>query len=88
MVGEHLTERDGSRALQVERATRAMEELRNAASAAEPEFAAELACTSPQLRESALDLVQHLAVRRHHVRELQSNLTQLGRSSLGRRRRT
>ena len=65
MVGEQLTERDGSRALRVERATRGMEE----------EFAAELARTSPQLRASALNLVQYLAVRRHDVRELQSDLT-------------
>ena len=84
MVGRRFTEREVSRGLRVERATRGIEQLRKAALAAEDEFAAELGRTAPQLRESAHNLVQYLAVRRHDVRDLQSELSQLGLSSLGR----
>jgi pyruvate kinase len=73
-----------SRAMRLQRAARGVAELLGAAAAAEGEFAAELRAVAPSMRESALNLVHYLAVRRHDVRELQDLLEREGLSSLGR----
>ena len=78
------TEREVARTLRLERAARAVEELRGAALAAEREFGDELGLVAPAMRESAYNLVHYLAARRHDVRPLQEELTRLGLSSLGR----
>jgi pyruvate kinase len=70
--------------LRLERVARGVEELRCAALAAEQEFRTELDLVAPTMRDSALNLVHYLAVRRHDVRELQDELARLGLSSLGR----
>jgi pyruvate kinase len=73
-----------SYAIRIERAIRAIEQLRGDALTLETEFAASLQCTSPYARESAYNLLHYLALRRHDIRELQHNLSSLGLSSLGR----
>src|SRR5215467_3039710 len=84
MEFKQRTEREVSRAIRLRRAKRAVEELLRAALATEQEFSAELKLVAPSMRESAFNLVHYLAVRRHDVRELQSELARLGLSSLGR----
>jgi pyruvate kinase len=84
MTAPRRTEREVARSLRLNRATRSVQGLRQAALAAEQEFAAELDAVAPSMRESAYNLVHYLAVRRHDVRELQDELTRLGLSSLGR----
>jgi pyruvate kinase len=81
---KRFTEREVSRGLLIERATRGVEQLRRAALAAEEEFGVELGLTAPELRESAYNLIHYLSVRRHDVRPLQDDLSRLGLSSLGR----
>jgi pyruvate kinase len=63
---------------------RGVDDLRGAAYEAEQEFTAEFELVAPLMRESALNLVHYLAVRRHDVRALQDELARLGLSSLGR----
>jgi pyruvate kinase len=84
MTAPRRTEREVARTLRLNRATRSLQGLRQAALAAEQEFAVELDAVAPAMRESAYNLVHYLAVRRHDVRELQDELTRLGLSSLGR----
>jgi pyruvate kinase len=84
MTSTRRTEREVTRMLRLERATRGVEELRHAALAAEQEFSGELDAVAPPMRESAYNLVHYLAVRRHDVRDLQNDLARLGLSSLGR----
>jgi pyruvate kinase len=84
MIARRRTEREVARMLRLERAARGVEELRQAALAAELEFGPELDAAAPEMRESACNLVHYLAVRRHDVRSLQDELARLGLSSLGR----
>jgi pyruvate kinase len=70
--------------VRLERALQGVEQLRQAALAAEKEFAAELDRVAPELRASADNLVHYLALRRHDLRILQDDLIRLGLSSLGR----
>jgi pyruvate kinase len=84
MTAKQRTEREVTRALRLERASRGVEELRHAALTAEQEFGADLDLAAPSMRESAYNLVHYLAVRRHDVRQLQDELSRLGLSSLGR----
>ncbi|HVN35921.1 MAG TPA: pyruvate kinase [Casimicrobiaceae bacterium] len=84
MTIKQRTEREVSKALRLERTARGVAELRQAALAAEREFAPELEAVAPSMRESAHNLVHYLAVRRHDVRQLQDDLARLGLSSLGR----
>jgi pyruvate kinase len=73
-----------SYALRIERAIRAIEQLREEALTLETEFAPALSRTAPEARESAYNLIHYLALRRHDIRELQYELSVLGLSSLGR----
>jgi len=58
--------------------------LREDALRVENDFRAELDAVAPAYRDSAANLLHYLAIRKHDVRELQSNLHRLGLSSLGR----
>ena len=73
-----------SRSLQIQDALRAVEELRKEAVAIETEFAESLRRIPPETRDSALNFLHYLAVRRRDVSELQDLLSRLGLSSLGR----
>lgn len=84
MTPRLLPDTEATRSSRLERAARAVDELRRAALEAETEFAAELAPLEAPMRESARNLVHYLAVRRHDIRELQDELARLGLSSLGR----
>jgi pyruvate kinase len=79
-----VTERDVPRQDHLTQAKHGVEELRRAALAAQKEFDAELELVSPSMRQSALNLVHYLGVRRHDVRPLQDVLARIGLSSLGR----
>jgi pyruvate kinase len=70
-------------ALRIERAIRAMEQLKASALALEKEFEAALQRTSPTARESAYNLIHYLALRQHDIRDLQYTLSSMGLSSLG-----
>jgi pyruvate kinase len=78
------TQRELSRILRIDRAARAVTELRAATVDAEVDFAGELGAVAPSMRESAVNLLHYLAVRSHDVRDLQDQLERLGLSSLGR----
>ncbi|MFZ4639338.1 MAG: pyruvate kinase [Nodosilinea sp.] len=82
--GDRLSSVELSRRLRIDRALRSVSQLRHEALLAEQEYATVLARIAPDLRESAYNLVHYLAVRRHDLRDLQSDLRQLGLSSLGR----
>lgn len=84
MSATHETDSEVSWANRLEQAKHGVEALRHAALAAEQEFSAEVGLTAPSMRESAVNLVHYLAVRRHDVRALQEELARLGLSSLGR----
>ena len=75
---------ENSRSLQIQDALRAVEELRKEAIAIETEFAETLQRIPPETRDSALNFLHYLAVRRRDVSELQDQLSRLGLSSLGR----
>ncbi|MFA6310409.1 MAG: pyruvate kinase [Sterolibacterium sp.] len=75
---------DVSRAGQIERALRAVEQLRKEALQLEEKFAETLRRTAPALRNSAANLMHYLAVRHNDIRNLQRDLAKLGLSSLGR----
>jgi pyruvate kinase len=70
--------------IRLDRAIRAIEQLRQDGLALEQEFAPELQSTALACRESAYNLIHYLALRRHDIRELQYDLSTLGLSSLGR----
>lgn len=78
------TEAEGAWANRLAQVRHGVEELRRAALAAESEFDGEIKRATPSMRESAVNLVHYLAVRRHDVRPLQDELARLGLSSLGR----
>lgn len=59
-------------------------ELRDEALAAEKALAAEIASVDPSHRESAANVVHYCALRAHDLRELQTQLSDEGLSSLGR----
>ncbi|MCC8404593.1 pyruvate kinase [Paraburkholderia sp. MMS20-SJTN17] len=84
MKVEQCTEREASRVTQFGQSKSGVEQLWRAALAAEQEFGAEFELVAPSMRESAVNLVHYLAVRRHDVRALQDELARLGLSSLGR----
>ena len=84
MSARRESESEASRAIRLAQAKHGVEELRRAALAAEQESSAEFVLTAPSMRESAVNLVHYLAVRRHDVRALQDELARLGLSSLGR----
>ncbi|WP_233808165.1 pyruvate kinase [Paraburkholderia sp. HP33-1] len=84
MKVEQCTEREASWVAQFGQSKSGVEELWRAALAAEQEFSAEFELVAPSMRESAVNLVHYLAVRRHDVRALQDELARLGLSSLGR----
>ena len=73
-----------ARTLRINRVLQAVSQLWSEILAAEQEYAPVLSQISPVLRESAYNLVHYLAVRRHDLRPLQADLSQLGLSSLGR----
>jgi len=81
---KRFTATEVSRAMLVERSFRGVEQLHRAALAIEEELADALGRTAPESRESAYNLAHYLGVRRHDVRELQRDLSNLGLSSLGR----
>jgi pyruvate kinase len=66
------------------RALRRMHDLRRAALDFEAQHADAIAATAPGLRASARNLVHYLAIRSYDIRALQSDLTDLGLSSIGR----
>ncbi len=70
-------------AIRIERAIRALEQLKDSAVGIERDFEAALQRTAPYHRESAYNLLHYLALRRHDIRELQLELSHLGLSSLG-----
>ncbi|CAB3793203.1 hypothetical protein LMG28614_03671 [Paraburkholderia ultramafica] len=84
MSARRRTESEIAWAVRLAQAKHGVEELRRAALAAEQEFSAEFQSTATSMRESAINLVHYLAVRRHDVRALQDELARLGLSSLGR----
>jgi pyruvate kinase len=73
-----------ARTLRIDRVLQAVSQLWSEILAAEQEYGPVLSKISPVLRESAYNLVHYLAVRRHDLRPLQADLSQLGLSSLGR----
>jgi pyruvate kinase len=73
-----------ARSLRIDRVLRSLSQLRQEILLAEQEYTAVLAKIAPDLRESAYNLIHYLALRRHDLRDLQSDLRQLGLSSLGR----
>jgi pyruvate kinase len=76
--------RAASRDVLASRAVRRLEKLRAAALALEARHESLISATDPALRRSACNLVHYLAVRSYDVRGLQSDLAQMGLSSLGR----
>ena len=84
MATKRLAETPSATDERLERGARGVQELLRAASELEKEFAAELESVEPSLRDSARNLVQYLAVRRHDIRELQHELHRMGLTSLGR----
>ncbi|MBU6229658.1 MAG: pyruvate kinase [Cyanobacteria bacterium REEB459] len=84
-VGEdRISSVELARSLRIDRVLRALSQLRQEILLAEQEYTPVLAKIAPDLRESAYNLVHYLALRRHDLRDLQSDLRQLGLSSLGR----
>jgi pyruvate kinase len=63
---------------------RQLEELRRSALALEAEHVATLAAIPAERRPSGRNLLHYLALRQHDIRALQSDLAELGLSSLGR----
>lgn len=61
-----------------------LRELRDSCLATEEEFGESVSQACPQSQQSARNLVDYLALRRHDLRDLQSRLAMLGLSSLGR----
>lgn len=61
-----------------------LNELRDSCITIEKEFSAAIAEACPQSGHSVRNLLDYLALRRHDLRDLQSRLTALGLSSLGR----
>jgi len=61
-----------------------LKELREACLTMEKEFGASIAEASPESHRSVQNLVHYLALRQHDLRDLQSRLSALGLSSLGR----
>ncbi len=83
-MAEHASQVVAGKDRTLARASRAVRALRQAALDAEREFEAQLCHVAPGMRDSARNLVHYLAVRRHDIRDLQSDLSRLGLSSLGR----
>jgi pyruvate kinase len=69
--------------LRLERAFDALTALRADCLTAESEFRADIDAAAPAYRDSALNLVHYLALRRHDMRPLQDSLHDIGLSSLG-----
>ena len=61
-----------------------LKELREACLAMEHEFGASVAEACPESRRSVQNLLHYLALRKHDLRDIQSQLAALGLSSLGR----
>jgi pyruvate kinase len=75
---------DSTRQERLRHALAAIQTLRHAARAAEQEYGADIDQVAAGRRESAINLAHYLAVRRHDLRDLQTDLACLGLSSLGR----
>jgi pyruvate kinase len=73
-----------SKPLEISSLLTALKDLRESCLAMEKEFGASIAEACPQSRRSVQNLLHYLALRQHDLRNLQSRLTALGLSSLGR----
>ncbi len=74
---------DMAQKIQVDRALRAVNYLKEEAQDLEEELADALKKVKPAYKPSAVNLIHYLALRRHDVRQLQNDLRSLGLSSLG-----
>jgi pyruvate kinase len=84
MTAKQRAEREPSTSARIPHARRGVEELWRAVLAAAQEHGDSCEAAALPMRESALNLVHYLAVRRHDIRVLQDELARLGLSSLGR----